>query len=373
VRAYLEDYAVFNPEVRSSTEPPNEGGLIMDDLTGTEWLLVDLNGREPLPDTRIRLRVEEERVTGYGGCNDYGAPRDAFPQELLRIEAGCGDRINVQELAYFTILEAADTFKLEGDTTLTISGPEGSLTYARLGGDEALRGDPAELVDTYWVLRGWQGPEGGRLWAGTNLFWVRFTEDGTLTGFAGCRKFEGAYTVERGVIFVTTLTMLGDPCDDALTATEGNFTTALSENAGWGIGGDGQMQWVTKPGDTLTFTPYEAAPRPATAADLSGEWVLVSLNGEPPLGDEPLTLTFGPENVEGFAGCNGFFGTGGYTIEGTRVDLVEGIGSTQIGCTDEINLQEEAYQTALSRARTLYIVGNTLVLAGPEGILTFEQ
>jgi heat shock protein HslJ len=41
-------------------------------LAGTEWRLVELNGKEPIQGTEITLNFEKERGGGNSGCNSYG-------------------------------------------------------------------------------------------------------------------------------------------------------------------------------------------------------------------------------------------------------------------------------------------------------------
>jgi heat shock protein HslJ len=41
-------------------------------LAGTEWRLVELNGRAPLQETEITLTFEDNRAGGNSSCNSYG-------------------------------------------------------------------------------------------------------------------------------------------------------------------------------------------------------------------------------------------------------------------------------------------------------------
>jgi heat shock protein HslJ len=50
----------------------SRGGDQSPPLAGTEWKLVELNGRAPLQGTEISLNFEEERGGGNSGCNSYG-------------------------------------------------------------------------------------------------------------------------------------------------------------------------------------------------------------------------------------------------------------------------------------------------------------
>ena len=50
----------------------NQGGEQSPPLAGTEWKLVELNGRAPIEGTEISLNFEKERGGGNSGCNSYG-------------------------------------------------------------------------------------------------------------------------------------------------------------------------------------------------------------------------------------------------------------------------------------------------------------
>jgi heat shock protein HslJ len=50
----------------------SRGGEQDPPLAGTEWRLVELNGRAPLQETEITLTFEENRAGGNSGCNSYG-------------------------------------------------------------------------------------------------------------------------------------------------------------------------------------------------------------------------------------------------------------------------------------------------------------
>ena len=104
-------------------------------LEGTTWVLQEYgkpgNLQAVLEDTEITVefKSEEGKVGGSAGCNNYFAGYDINESELtIRPPIGstmmaCPEPVMNQEQQYFSLLEAAETFKIEnGDLTITSSG-----------------------------------------------------------------------------------------------------------------------------------------------------------------------------------------------------------------------------------------------------------
>lgn len=103
----------------------------------------------------------------------------------------------------------------------------------------------------------------------------------------------------------------------------------------------------------------------------SGEWTLVSLNGNPVVEGTHISLNFGDEQVSGSAGCNSYGGTfdsGGEGIEIANLTM------TLMACTDAgVMAQESAYLAALEAVETFEVEDEQLVLSGPEVELQFKR
>jgi heat shock protein HslJ len=92
------------------------------ELSGTEWVLTSLNGTSPIEDKEISLRFGEENIDGSGGCNTYGGSYSASGENLSLndvywTEMACmePEGIMEQEQDYFQVLNAAVSYRLEGD------------------------------------------------------------------------------------------------------------------------------------------------------------------------------------------------------------------------------------------------------------------
>lgn len=104
-------------------------------LDGTEWVLVSLNGRSPLPESHLTLQFSEGEVTGNSGCNWYNGAYTVTPQSNLTIpEIASTTRdcpeiegVLAQEAAFQEALWTVAGYQLQADQ-LAISNAEGKTT-----------------------------------------------------------------------------------------------------------------------------------------------------------------------------------------------------------------------------------------------------
>ena len=90
------------------------GKVSVEDLNGTNWRLIDLNGnQEPvLPDTEITLNIDQGQISGFAGCNNYNSSVTGDQEFLNKITVGpisatqkmCTDPTSNQESAYLARL-----------------------------------------------------------------------------------------------------------------------------------------------------------------------------------------------------------------------------------------------------------------------------
>jgi heat shock protein HslJ len=110
------------------------------------------------------------------------------------------------------------------------------------------------------------------------------------------------------------------------------------------------------------------------SAPLAGtSWRLVELNGQPVIGEVPLTLQFAADGqrVSGNGGCNQF--SGPYAQNGASLRFGPLI-STRRACLDPaLNTQETAYFQALESTTRYSIEGGQLLLyRGNQVVARFE-
>ena len=92
------------------------------DLTGTTWVLTELDG-EPLPDgVTVDLMFDGERVAGSSGCNQYSSAA-TFEDGAVSVEPAiastmmaCEQPAMDVEMAYLTALAEVTNYTVEGST-----------------------------------------------------------------------------------------------------------------------------------------------------------------------------------------------------------------------------------------------------------------
>ncbi|MCZ7666458.1 MAG: META domain-containing protein [Chloroflexi bacterium] len=239
------------------------------ELAGTEWILASLNGRSPLPNTRLTLTFNEREVSGFSGCNWYGgayttgAAGSLTIPEIASTARDCPeiDGVLAQESAFQEALRTAASYHLQTDR-LEISSAAGDATLV-FEPKAQFDMDPADLVGTAWQLTAWDGHD---LLPDTEITLI-FDDAETMSGFAGCRHYNGRYTATGDDIRFPMMSMVESNCTqpDPVLIQEGNFTTALSETSNYQLA-DGQLILYTDPGAILRFAPRAETLETATPA-----------------------------------------------------------------------------------------------------------
>lgn len=91
------------------------------DPSGREWVLVELDGEEVLPDVVVDMTITDDQVSGAGGCNRYMGTVDiedssiTVASEVASTMMACPDEIMAQETAYLAALTSATGFTATED------------------------------------------------------------------------------------------------------------------------------------------------------------------------------------------------------------------------------------------------------------------
>lgn len=226
------------------------------ELTGTRWELVSLDGQPLVEGSRITAEFGEGSLSGFAGCNRYGARytlgRDGALDvvEPMHHAALCAQPEGVmgQEDAYIRALCAASGLRLTNDRLeMTDAAGEARLVFEP---QERRTLEPAALVGTRWTLltlAGVKPVEGMR-------YTLSFDSATELSGEAACRTYRGDYSAAGDDIDLRFLEMAGAPCLDRQDAMEqeGAFTTALGSIDQYRLS-DGRLELVTQRGEVLVF------------------------------------------------------------------------------------------------------------------------
>jgi heat shock protein HslJ len=110
------------------------------DLEGRTWVVeqmsVEGSAVTPIEGTAITANFEDGTVAGIASCNNYFAGYETDGSTITVGPAGatlmfCGEPAGVmdQEQVYLSLLHAADTFDVDGDTLTLSAGDTVVITY----------------------------------------------------------------------------------------------------------------------------------------------------------------------------------------------------------------------------------------------------
>lgn len=216
--------------------------------------------------------------------------------------------------------------------------------------------DTSALEGTPWVLASGAGvtpPDGVALSA---LF-----DAGTVSGSAGCNRFNSSYTVEGSAMTLGMIATTQIACLPPVDAVEKAYLAALGKVAGWQAGADGLVLSDAGGAELLRYT----------AATVVGDWeVNAFLRGtgfSTPVAGTKLTATFAADGtLAGSAGCNRYTAT--YTADAGALTITPPA-STKKLCPEpeDVMAQEAAFLAVLPTATRYELSGTTLDLLKADG------
>lgn len=230
-----------------AAEDTANGGLV-----DTSWTVTAIDG-VPMTARPTMSFAQDGTVSGSSGCNQYSAPFRTDGSAILignvaSTLMGCdGDR-GVQEAMFLTALQAATTWRLAADGNLVIGG-----AAEILAGPGVAEGPPDDEPVTDLAGSDWSLVDMG----GTGDFarlvpTLHFGADGVASGFAGCNKFSGSYTVAAVELRLGPLALTKMACERPASAVEAEFVAALARVTAWTIDDAGRL--VLDGAVPLTFT-----------------------------------------------------------------------------------------------------------------------
>jgi len=356
------------------TEEPATGG---GELTGTVWMLetylnTDGTMAEPLATAPVTAEFTDGSVEGTSGCNTYNAAYVTEGQ-LISVEMPvvtamyCGEPgVMEQESRYLSVLQTAAGYAVSADQlTITDSAGQEILTFR--AGDQSLAG-------TEWLLTGYNNGAGGfvSVLTGTAVT-AAFSEDGQISGTAGCNSYSGAFTVTGSDISIGPLAVTEMYCMDpeGVMEQESAYLAAVQAVSSYRVGA-GELTLMDADGTRMAV--YERyAPTPQ-----GEDWELTGYNNGQggvvsPAAGTTITAVFGEDGqVTGSAGCNNYFAS--YTVSGAEISIGTA-GSTRMSCEtpEGVMEQESQYLTLLDDVATFERAPKTLTLrdAGGSILLTY--
>jgi heat shock protein HslJ len=188
-------------------------------------------------------------------------------------------------------------------------------------------------------------------------------EAGRVSGFSGCNRFTGGYTLDGDSVVVGQLAGTMMACSDPQMAIEKTFRSALTGTLRKAIRGD-RLTLTSASGDALAF---QVEPAPT----LEGvDWGVTGFNNGRqavvgPLLGTTITMTFSNGLVTGSSGCNTFRAP--YTSQGNRLSIGPATSTRKTCPAEGVMKQEREFLAALESARVWAMDGAMLDVHRADG------
>lgn len=244
--------------------------------------------------------------------------------------------------------------------TARVSMPDGAMLAGccRLPSPQAAT---TTLEGTSWRLVSVPGQAPAAIAALTQVPTARF-ESGRVTGFGGCNRLTGAYTLQQNRLTIGGMAGTMMACPEPAMSIEGALHAALTGTLAYAIAGD-RLSLTADSGAVLLFD------KEAAATLEGGTWEVTGFNNGrqavvSPMTGTPLSVAFEKGTVTGQAGCNTFRAT--YAVEGSRI-TVGPAATTRKMCAENVMTQEREFLKALQSATTWSIDAGLLDLHRADG------
>lgn len=210
-----------------------------DAFDGTSWVLASLTGTSLQPDLRVTLGFEDGQLHGTDGCNRYSASYTADARgfrlagPLVSTKMACPGPVMQQAQAFLAALDQAREARIEGKRV--ILSDETGRVLATL---EAQSRDPAGSA---WEVAGYNnGRQAVVSVRGGSTLTIAFSEDGKVSGSAGCNRYTGGHSVSGKTISIGRLAATRKLCADpeGVMEQEAQFLKALERATAVRIDGD---------------------------------------------------------------------------------------------------------------------------------------
>ncbi len=214
----------------------------------------------------------------------------------------------------------------------------------------AMPAPAATIEGPTWKLVGLPGHDSGALGGAKRPVTARF-EAGRISGFSGCNRFMGGYTVDRDKLVIGNLAGTMMACPEPEMALERAVHGALTGTLRYAISAD-----------RLTLTPESGAPlvfQMAPEPKLEGvTWKVTGFNNGRQavvgtLSGTKLTLSFQDGMVQGHSGCNTFRAT--FRRDGDHL-VIGPTAATRMTCAGDGVMQQEREFLAALETATLWTV-----------------
>jgi heat shock protein HslJ len=221
-------------------------------LVNTSWTVTTIDGEATVADAAPTMDFAPEGLSGTTGCNSYNATF-VTDGDAITITPGamtqmaCAGPAGEQEPVFIEALSSATSWRQREDGALEL---QGGSTVVAVPADPAASGAGSldSPIGPEWLLVAIDGDED----LGGVVPTLRFAEDGSVEGFAGCNRFSGEATIEEGGVSFGPLASTRMACGDPADTIEQMYLEVLGSSTGWSIDADGNLALDGEAG-TLLF------------------------------------------------------------------------------------------------------------------------
>jgi heat shock protein HslJ len=221
--------------------------------------------------------------------------------------------------------------------------------------------DATTLESTSWRLVSVPGQTPAAIAALERAPTARF-EAGRVTGFGGCNRLIGSYTLEQNRLTIGGVAGTMMACPEPAMSIERALHAALNGRLSYTITGE-RLSLTADSGAVLLFDKEPALTLEGATWEVTGynngRQAVVS-----PMTGTQLSVAFEKGTVSGQAGCNTFRAP--YTVEGSRI-TVGPAATTRKMCGEAVMTQEREFLKALASAATWSIDAGLLHLHRADG------
>ena len=196
-----------------------------DELRGRTFLSTDVDGRDLVAGTELRISFNEDgTLSASAGCNQFVGELAIEDGALVvtnlgGTEMGCDPERHAQDDWFTAVLSGRPSYDVSDDGGLTLTAGDVSIDFL----DREVADPDLPLIGTRWVvdtiLEG-SGPDGSASSVPEGAeAWVTFGADGKVSGHDGCNGFGGTYEERDQKVVITerVQTLIGCPGLDRLT------------------------------------------------------------------------------------------------------------------------------------------------------------
>ncbi|MDQ7917980.1 META domain-containing protein [Mesonia sp. MT50] len=173
-------------------------------ITETQWVLEQLEGEkiEASQNGKLisfTLNTEENRVTGYAGCNSFFGSYELKAGNRLSFSTLGLTRMACPEGAFneselMKVLDMTDNYRINGDQLELNVGKRAPLAIFKKVDKNA---EP--IVEKYWKLKTLEGqPVKMSKNQEKEIYFTLKMNENRVVGFAGCNGMSGTYKLEEG-------------------------------------------------------------------------------------------------------------------------------------------------------------------------------